>query len=493
MPATSHREELYRTLFDSIDLGCCLIEVIFDEKGTAVDYEFLEVNRGFARQTGLEIAPGMRVRQFAPKTEERWFEIYGAVARTGKPNRFTHEAKALGRWFDEYAYRLGGADSRKVAVLFTDITDRLNAERALRESEARFRDLFSSMDEGFCVVEVLFDAGARPADLLFLSVNPAFEKQSRLTGAEGKRLLELVPEADDFWFRTYAEVSRSGQPARFTREEKTIGRVFDIYAAPFGAKDSRQVAVTFSDVTDRIRANAALDAMVRERTRELTAANGELESFCYSVSHDLRTPLRGIAGFTSLLEKELGRAAGPAAKQHFERVRAATARMASIIDSLLDLARVNRGELSVEDVDLSVLAREIAAEFDKSRAERAVEWRIEPGLKARGDPKMLRLALQKLLDNAWKFTQRRGDARIEFGFGEHENRRAYFVRDNGAGFEMAYYGKLFQPFERLHCADEFPGTGIGLATVQRVVRRHGGEVWADAAPGRGAAFYFTLP
>jgi PAS domain S-box-containing protein len=238
---------------------------------------------------------------------------------------------------------------------------------------------------------------------------------------------------------------------------------------------------TFFDMTDLKRAQEALRAV-----------NRELEAFSYSVSHDLRAPLRAIDGFSLALQEDCAAALQEAGRQHLRRVRAATQRMGQLIDDLLNLSRLTRAEMRRERVDLTALAREVAAELRAAAPQRQAEFVIQPGLQADGDSGLLRAALQNLLGNAWKFTGGKAQARIEFGCCQKGGEDAFFVRDNGTGFDMAYADKLFGAFQRLHATAEFEGTGIGLATVQRIIHRHGGRVWAEAEPDRGAAFYFTL-
>ncbi|HME00083.1 MAG TPA: ATP-binding protein [Terriglobia bacterium] len=238
--------------------------------------------------------------------------------------------------------------------------------------------------------------------------------------------------------------------------------------------------------------NATLERRVAERTAELARANQELEAFTYSVAHDLRAPLRGMGGFSLALLEDYGPKLDEEAQKYLRRIRAATLRMGELIDDLLNLSRISRAEVHREKVDLSSLALAYVVDLQRSVPERAVEFVLSPGVEAEGDPHLLQVAIENLLGNAWKFSARQCPARIEFGLAEQNGRRVYFVRDNGVGFDMAYVGKLFAPFQRLHAATEFPGTGIGLVTVQRIVRKHGGEVWAEGMVGQGATFYFTL-
>jgi len=243
---------------------------------------------------------------------------------------------------------------------------------------------------------------------------------------------------------------------------------------------------------DDRRMKAELEQRVVERTAELEVANKELEAFSYSVSHDLRAPLRAIDGFSQALLEDYPDQLDETGRQYLARVRAGTQRMAGLIDDMLQLSRVARAEMRREAVDLSALAESVIRDLQRAEPARRVEVAIRPDLRAEGDTKLLRIALVNLLSNAWKFTGPRSAARIELGL-QNGSERAFFVRDNGVGFDMAYEGKLFGAFQRLHDAHEFPGTGIGLATVQRVVHKHGGRIWAEGAVDRGATFYFTLP
>jgi light-regulated signal transduction histidine kinase (bacteriophytochrome) len=241
----------------------------------------------------------------------------------------------------------------------------------------------------------------------------------------------------------------------------------------------------------RVRAEE-LERLVADRTRDLLALNRELESFSYAVSHDLRAPLRAIAGFSEALEGDHSAALDPDARVLLARIRGATARMGHLVEALLGLAKVARTELRDEDVDLSALAREVAAELREREGPRRLEILVQEGVRGRGDPRLLRDALQNLLENALKFTRKTSAGRVEFATIEGPSGRTYLVRDNGAGFDMAYAARLFAPFQRLHPPEEFDGSGVGLATVQRIIHRHGGRIWAEAAPGQGATFYFTL-
>ncbi len=220
--------------------------------------------------------------------------------------------------------------------------------------------------------------------------------------------------------------------------------------------------------------------------------NQELEAFCYSVAHDLRNPLRGIEGFSRILAKDYADRLDDRGKGYFERIRSAIYRMSSLIESLLNLARLTRVEMRREEVDLSQQVRLIMEELKKKEPEREVEFVVAPDVKTVGDDRLLRIALNNLLENSWKFTGKHTRARIEFGVTQEDHEPVYFIRDDGAGFDMAFAEKLFQTFQRLHSPEEFPGTGIGLTIAERIIKRHGGRIWAEGAVERGATFYFSL-
>jgi PAS domain S-box-containing protein len=249
------------------------------------------------------------------------------------------------------------------------------------------------------------------------------------------------------------------------------------------------------DITERRQAEEKmreLNASLQQHVAQLEISNKELEAFSYSVAHDLRAPLRGIDGFSVALSEEYAANLDECAKGYLGRIRAAAQRMGQLIDDLLKLSRITRSEMRHEVVDLSAMAKDILGNFQQQEPQRAVECMIADGVVGEGDPQLLHLALENLLGNAWKFTSMTPRAIIELGLERHKGRTVYFVRDNGAGFNMAYANKLFRPFQRLHAAGEFSGTGAGLTIVQRVIQRHSGKVWARGAEGEGAKFSFTL-
>jgi signal transduction histidine kinase len=298
-----------------------------------------------------------------------------------------------------------------------------------------------------------------------------------------RRLVEVTGRLGEGEFKVRSAVKRS--TGELGRLAVSVDSMADSLEKMMGERDRAEEEIR--------KLNEELEQKVRERTKQLEIANQELEAFSYSVSHDLRAPLRGIDGFSQILLEDYYDRLDDQGRDYLARVRAACQRMAQLIDDLLSLSRVARSEMHPEEVDLSRLAEEIADELENAQPQRKVRFDIQPGISARGDGHLLRIAVENLHGNAFKFTANCDDAEVRFGAEEKDGERVFYVRDNGVGFDMAYADKLFGAFQRLHGAQEFPGTGIGLATVQRIIHRHGGEIWAEGVVGGGAAFYFTLP
>lgn len=369
---------------------------------------------------------------------------------------------------------------------------------ALLASEALFKgildiaaDAVISVDESQRIV--LFNQGA---ERIF---------GYKVAEVQGQPLnLLLPPYAVTSHSRHIAQFRAAPENARQMGERGQIyGRRKDGSVFPAEASISRvQIGgrITYTailrDITAAREAEASIQRLnvdLRHRAAQLEAANRELEAFSYSVSHDLRAPLRSIDGFAQVLMEDYADDLPDGARDSLNRIRAASQRMAQLIDDILNLSRLTRGEIHREPVDLSRIARRVSQELTASQPARDVTFIIADGLKDDADPHLIQVVLANLLGNAWKYTSKHQSARIEFGATVRDDgRRTFFVRDDGAGFDMAYADKLFGAFQRLHGINEYPGTGVGLATVQRVIHKHGGEVWAEGEVERGATFMFTL-
>lgn len=310
-----------------------------------------------------------------------------------------------------------------------------------------------------------------------------------MPGMDGIALLRAGLEIDP----DLVGIVMTGQATIQTAVDAMKVGAFDYVLKPFELTPLLQTLARAMEVRRLRREKAQLEQRIAERTVQLEVANRELESFSYSVSHDLRAPLRAIEGFSRALVEHCDAALDVRGRDYVSRIRTATERMKQLIEDLLSLSQVTRSEIRRESVALSELAQKVAEDLQRSQPERRVQFVIAPGVTAQGDTRLLRVALENLLGNAWKFTSRHPQARIEFGVLQQGGETVYYVRDDGAGFEMEYAHRLFGTFQRLHASAEFEGTGIGLATVRRIIHRFGGQVWGEGAVEHGATFYFTLP
>jgi PAS domain S-box-containing protein len=465
----------------------------------------------------LKAAPRQLVDAVHPADRRRVYEARKGAA-TGRYDEIYRITRPDGttRWLHDRAFPVRDAEGRvyRIAGIAEDITERRRAEDALRDSEERYRQAAEALANERNLLRSVIDAipddiYVKDRDLRYVLMNAkGLEIRGIRGGREimGRSAAEFFPPTVSAGFDAEDRAIMAGGATVVNREQEVVhanGKRETQLASKVPLRDldgnvvgaigiSRDITQLKERTEEISRLNAELEERVRERTAQLELSNRELESFAFSVSHDLRAPLRTIEGFSRILYNEYAGSMDQEGKDCLRRVQSASQRMARLIDALLSLSRITRSRIRLRPVDLSTLAREIGDELAQEDALRHVQLSVEPNMSARADASLLRAVFDNLLRNAWKFTARAKLAVIEVGSVQHEGRRAYFVRDNGVGFDMSYAGNLFGAFQRLHTEAEFPGTGIGLATVQRIIRRHGGEVWAEAQPGKGAVFYFTL-
>jgi PAS domain S-box-containing protein len=436
-------------------------------------------------KTDQDLMPPATAREFR-ETDEQLLAGGGSL----KVMQALPQADGSERHFIVDKFVVPAADGRPacIAGVAFDITDLRRAEEALRESEERYHTLFESIDEGFCVIEMIFDENDQPTDYRFIEVNSIFEAQSGINYPVGRRMREIAPAHEEHWFEIYGRVAVTGEAVRFQNSAAAFNRYFDVYAFRVGAPEQSQVAVLFRDITDR----KQTEEKVARLNAELEKANRELEAFNYTVAHDLRNPLTVIGGYCQLIEKLCGPMLDEQCKGFMQEIYDSSRHMNRLIDALLNFSRMDRVVPQRKTVDLSDIAHRVAGELRRSGPDRRARFRIADGAVGEGDPNMLWVVLSNLLGNAWKYTGQRNEGEIEFGVAGIEGETVYFVGDNGTGFSPQEAEKIFHPFERLANAGDFQGFGIGLATVERIVHRHGGRIWAKGEPDRGATFYFTL-
>ncbi|MDB6025223.1 MAG: multi-sensor signal transduction histidine kinase [Verrucomicrobiales bacterium] len=394
-----------------------------------------------------------------------------------------------------------------VVCYFQDISESVLVREALRESVERYRTLFNSIDEGFCVIEVLFDTNNKPYDYCFLEINPAFEKQTGLQNAVGKRIRELAPGHEEHWFQIYGKIALTGESRRFENRADAIHRWFDVCAFRVGAPEDRKVAVLFTDISPRKKTEQALAAVkeeldvhakhlegvVQERTASLQETNKQLEAFTYTISHDLRAPLRAQQGFASALLADYGDVIGETGRDYAERIIAAATRLDTLVSDLLTYSRINRTEMTIGPVQLRKMVCDICDEMAfEIRETKARVHLHEFFFSVCAHEITLRTTVSNLISNALKFRKLNSSPQIEIGAEERGDWIRLWVQDNGIGIAPEHHHQIFGVFHRLHKTGAYPGTGVGLAIVQKSVERMGGRVGVESQEGTGSRFWIEL-
>jgi PAS domain S-box-containing protein len=495
--ALAASEALYRVMGEAVDYGVW---------ATAADGKAIYISPSFCELVGKTFE---EIRDFGwldvlvPEQRNEVARLWQHSVSTGEPFEHEHHFVARDGQIRVVLARgkpVRGADGRIAAWagINLDITDRRSVDQALRDSERRLRRFYESG-----VIGVIYWT----MDGRIVDANDRFLEMVGYTRAELEAgaidwIHMTPPEFAELDARSMAELKATGRNAAPFEKEyvRKDGTRLPILVGGAMLDDERLSGVALAlDVSPQKRAeealrrlNADLEQRVAERTEQLDAVNKELESFAYSVSHDLRAPLRAIDGFTQIVVEDAADRLGPDDVRHLQRARGAAQRMATLIDDLLVLSRASTAELLLQDVDMSALTESVVDELREAEPDRRVDVVVPPGLKVKADPTLLRVILVNLLSNAWKFTGRRDQAHIELGLDGSGGESVFFVRDDGAGFDSRGAEHLFGAFQRFHTPDQFEGNGIGLATVQRLVSRHGGRVWAESEVDKGATFYFTL-
>jgi PAS domain S-box-containing protein len=529
-------EQQIRSIIESTPLGVCMYELRGPDQ-----LVFVGANPAAEKMLGIDQnhLMGQAMEEAFPwLAGTEVLARYKEVARCGqiwRSERTSEGGEYRGTAFEIHAFQTMPG---KMVIAFQDITERKRAESQLHERAARL-ELVAQIGQQTTAILDLGDVLCRAVRIIgdtfhYYNVIIRLVEDDRLvlraatlaafaplenthwhavgpdsiTGwvaVTGEPLIVPDVSQDERYVMALADLQTRSELAVPIKSKRVVIGVLDVQSierSAFSADDefmlqivADQLAIAIENARlyERVQHYAAeLEQRVTERTAELAAVNQELETFAYSVSHDLRAPLRSIDGFSQAILEDYYDRLDAEGKDFLQRVRVASQRMSHLIDDLLDLSRLSRGEMHREAIDLSALVREIAQDLQTREPARRVEWVIADAVTAYGDARLLRVMFENLIGNAWKFTGKQPAARIEFGYTEIEDQLTYFVQDNGAGFDMAYASKLFGAFQRLHTEAEFEGTGIGLATVQRIVHRHGGRVWATGIVDQGATFYFTL-
>lgn len=440
----------------------------------------------------------------------QWFFTQALIAA----NRATAEASQARQLLDERAQQLEAANAliarraealSAAATVARDVTSLRNLPELLEDItkfiSERFNFYSASVfllepENRFAVLRAVSSAQSEPLLKPGYQIDLAGPGVVAMAARTGERcLLNDVRNSQQYLPCDYLPETCSELALPLRARGRVIGVLDAQCAQPdrFTSEDELQVLMLLADQVALALDNALLFETLRQRTVQVEAANRELESFSYSVSHDLRAPLRSIDGYCALALDTCGQDLSPECRNFMLQVREGVNQMSELIDGLLRLSRLTRMDMQIQEVDLSAMAGQEAAVLMQADPGRTIEFDIAPGLKVRGDPAMLRAVIQNLFENAWKFTRSRQAARIELGVLQVEGGRGYFVRDNGIGFDQQYAERIFGAFQRLQRVEDYPGAGIGLATVRRIIQRHGGRIWAESAPGEGATFCFTLP
>jgi PAS domain S-box-containing protein len=506
--ALRQSEERYRNLFNSLIEGFCIIEMIFDAEGKPVDYRFLEINSTFEEQTGLHDAQGKTMRELSPEHEEHWFGIYGKIALTGEPARFENEARALNRWFDVRAFRVGGQDSRKVAIAFSDITERKRAETVIVDAtvQKRAAQYSRSLLEASLDPLVTISSDGKITDVNEAAIKATGISRQGLIGTDFSDYFTEPEKARRGYQQVFAEGFVTDYPLTIRHKGGKLtdvlynasvyrdarGNVLGVFAA------ARDITLQKKAENELKRNRDNLELLVKERTSQLEEANKDLvksnenlEQFAYVASHDLQEPLRVMSNFSQLLEKRYKGQMDKDADEFIGFIVDAAGRMQKLIIDLLAYSRAGHKGAETSSVDCNMVLDRLVEGMGKTieSVGGTVTHDMLPIITA--NESSIGQLFQNLIGNALKF---RGEEppKIHIGAKKEGDFWLFSVADNGIGIEKQYHEKIFMIFQRLHPRDRYTGTGIGLSICKKIVENLGGRIWVESQPGKGSTFYFTI-
>lgn len=495
--ALNESEIRYRILFDSIDEGFCVLEVLFDQANRPCDYRILEVNPAFERQTGLRDATGKGIRELIPNHEQYWFDIYGRVATTGRPVRFENRSRGLQRWYDVYAFRIGSIRERKVAVLFNDITKRKETEETLRDAQVKLQLAIEGSDIGIWDWNIITGervwsdrskemfgiplASTVTRELFLERVHP--DDRASVTTA----LAAALEQGNDY-SQEYRVIHPDGQQ----RWVLTKGRVFYDDQGTATRMSGTVIDITASKRTQE-ESKEHLERLIAERTARLQETVSELESFSYTVSHDLRSPLRAMQAFAYMTAEEYGACLDETGRGYLKRIDAAARRMDTLIQDVIAYSRAAPASLEIMPVNLNDILEEVIQQYPSVNVAHAT-FEIAGQLHGvSGSPSTLVQVLSNILTNAVKFVPHGGKAHVKVWTERSGEKVRLFVQDNGIGIPEEVLPKIFEPFQRGHADRGYDGTGIGLAIARKAVTRMGGSIGVKSTVGQGSTFWIELP
>ncbi|MFT3934591.1 MAG: PAS domain S-box protein [Chitinophagaceae bacterium] len=495
-----HKSEvLYRSLFENIHHGFAYCKIVM-EGHRLKDCIYMAVNDAYERITGLSNVMGRHMSEVIPgllESDPAYAEMICNVALTGQPVRTETFASPLGKWYSLSFY---SPEKGYFVCLVDDISERKKNEEAIRKSEMLYRSLFENMLHGFAYCKPLFE-NSKLIDFLYITVNSKYEDITGFKQINGKMISEVAPGlfgADHSHVERIQRIIETGIPEKF---EAYVAQLNKWYSTSIYSTDKEHFVMLADDITERKtheekirKLNEELEVRVAQRTMQLKKSNEELEAFSYSISHDLRAPLRGIMGFTNILEEEYSNKLDDEARRITTIIKESTLRMGNLIDDLLSFSRMSRHDLIKISFDANAMVSDIIEELDILNVDnKKIEWVLQPLPLMHADINTMRQVWINLIANAIKYSGKANSPKIEIGSFRENSNLVFYVKDNGVGFDEKYSNKLFGVFQRLHNTDEFEGTGIGLAIVEKIVSKHDGSVWAKAGINQGACFYFSLP